>query len=102
MGVRQNSILQNLFILKRILIFVVAKHKKTDMNSAVYSQKLDLIRWLIELNDSSVLAQIKSIKEDYTALSVAELASIERGLSDFQQGKVRSHSQIKQRYEKWL
>jgi len=71
------------------------------MNIAVYSQKLDLIRWLVELNDASVLAQIKSIKEN-TAVSVAELASVERGLSDFQRGNVRPHSQIKQRYEKWL
>lgn len=27
---------------------------------------------------------------------------IEKGLDDFRQGKVRSHWQVKKRYEKWL
>ena len=31
-----------------------------------------------------------------------ELQSIEQGLDDFRQGKVISHTQAKQRYEKWL
>ena len=32
----------------------------------------------------------------------AELQSIQRGLDDFQQDKVISHTQVKKRYEKWL
>jgi len=34
--------------------------------------------------------------------SSAELQSIQRGLDDFQQGRVISHTQVKKRYEKWL
>jgi len=42
--------------------------------------------------------------DDYlkrTSLS-AEQQSIQRGLDDFQQGKVTSHTQVKKRYESWL
>jgi len=72
------------------------------MNTSTFSQKLDLIHWITELNDSSVLAQMNAIKEDATALLRAELLSIEQGLDDFQQGKVVSHAQVKKHYEKWL
>ena len=65
-------------------------------------QKLDLIHWITELNDVSVLQQVYAIKENAPAMPRAELLSIERGLDDFQQGKVISHAQVKKRYEKWL
>jgi len=68
------------------------------MNTSAVSQKLDLIHWITELNDLSVLAQMNAIKDDVSA----ELLSIEQGLNDFHQGKVVSHSQVKKRYEKWL
>ena len=40
------------------------------------------------------------IQEDESVVS--EWQSIERGLDDFQQGKVVSHTQVRKRYEKWL
>ena len=72
------------------------------MNTNTTSQKLDLIHWITELNDISILAQVNAIKENAIAVSHSELQSIERGLKDFQQGKVTSHAQVKKRYEKWL
>jgi len=72
------------------------------MDSYASSQKLDLIRWITELNDLSILAKVNEIKENTIAVSYSELLSIERGLNDFQQGKVTSHTQAKKRYEKWL
>jgi predicted transcriptional regulator len=72
------------------------------MDSSASFQKSDLIRWLTELNDFSVLTQVNAIKENSMAASYAELQSIERGLCDVQQGNVISHAQVKKRYEKWL
>ena len=72
------------------------------MDAYVSSQKIDLIHWITELNDPSILAQVNAIKEDVVTPSYAELQSIERGLNDFQRGNTISHTQAKKRYEKWL
>ena len=72
------------------------------MDTFVSSQKVDLIHWITELNDLSVLAQVNAIKEDTIVTPYEELQSIERGLNDFQQGRVISHTQARKRYEKWL
>ena len=72
------------------------------MDTYASSQKLELIHWITELNDLSVLAQVNAIKENAITASYAELQSIERGLEDFQQKRTVSHSQAKKRYEKWL
>ena len=72
------------------------------METDTSSRKIDLIHWITELNDLSVLAQVNAIKEKSVMASNAELLSIERGLNDLKQGSVISHSQVKKRYEKWL
>ena len=72
------------------------------MNVYESSQKLELIHWITELKDVSVLEKVKAIKENTMKVSSAELQSIKRGLDDFGQGKVVSHTQARKRYEKWL
>jgi len=72
------------------------------MNNTASFQKLDLIRWITELNDLSVLAQVNAIKESVITESYPEMQSIERGLEDIQQGRIISHTQARKRYEKWL
>lgn len=66
------------------------------------AEKLDIIHWIAELQDVSVLNKIISIKENTPIVSIAEAMSIEKGLDHLRKGKVRSHSQVKTRYEKWL
>jgi len=72
------------------------------MDAYVSSQKIDLIHWITELNDLSVLAQVNAIKDEVITPSYAEMQSIERGLNDFQRGNTISHIQVKKRYENWL
>jgi len=72
------------------------------MNPSATAQKIDLIHWITELNDLSILDKVSAIKEGASTMPHAELLSIERGLDDFQQGKVVPHEQVKKRYEKWL
>ena len=78
------------------------RKKITVMETYASSQKLDLIHWITELNDLSVLAQVNAIKENTFAVSYSELLSIEQGLDDLQQGRIVSHTEAKKRYEKWL
>ena len=72
------------------------------MNSFAVSQKIELIRWITELNDLSILKQVSAIKENITTVSQAESLSIEQGLDDLEQDRVVAHVQVKKRYEKWL
>ena len=78
------------------------------MNSQV--EKLKLIEWIIRLNDQSILEKILHIKEQsgqeetdwYNTLPESEIESIDRGLKDLKAGKVKPHSQVRKKYEKWV
>ena len=83
-------------------MFICNVFKKENMDTYISSQKVDLIHWITELNDISVLAQVNAIKEDTNSVLYEELQSIERGLNDFQKGRMISHTQARKRYEKWL
>jgi len=67
-----------------------------------YAEKLDLIHWITELQDVSILDKVRSIKENIPNVTDAEKISIEKGLNDFQRGRVRSHLLVRKHYEKWL
>lgn len=75
----------------------------------IQTQKLDLIEWISKLNDSSVIEKLRSIKEDYAKskdwyadLNEEELASINRGLKDIDEGRLNSHESARQIYVKYL
>ena len=74
----------------------------------VQVEKLRLIEWIIRLNDKSILERILKIKEQsseedwLSTISQTEIDSIDRGINDYKAGKVRSHSQVRKKYEKWL
>ena len=67
-----------------------------------YAEKLELIHWITELTDISILAKVRSIKENTPVMSDSEALSIEKGLDDLQHGRVLSHLYVKKRYENWL
>ena len=74
------------------------------------AEKLDIIQRICEIQDNDLIDLIKNIisgpngyKSDWwSSISQEEMASINRGLDDLQQGKVHSHDQIRKKYEKWL
>lgn len=75
----------------------------------IQTEKLDLIEWISKLEDSSVINELRKIKEDYSnskdwadSLKHEELASIERGLKDFENQNVHSHQTARRIYEKYL
>ena len=74
------------------------------------AEKLDIIQRICEIQDNDLIDLIKNIitvpnvsKSDWWSdITQEEMASINRGLEDLQQGKIQSHDQIRKKYEKWL
>ncbi len=76
---------------------------------SIQSEKLELIRWLAELQDSSILERIKWLKNGkneandwWSDLMEEEKHSIERGIADADDGKTSDHKTVRKTYEKWL
>ena len=75
----------------------------------IQTEKLQLIGWLIALQDQTIIEKIKYLKENLTdsndwwdTISEAERQSIDRGIKDVENGRVSPHSKVRKKYEKWL
>jgi predicted transcriptional regulator len=75
----------------------------------IQTEKLNLIEWISRLKDNSIIDRLKAIKEDYSkskdwsnTLNEEELQSINRGLRDFEEGRVHTHENARKIYEKYL
>ena len=60
-----------------------------NLQTDLQTEKLDLIQWISRLNDTSVIATLKQVKEDYSksedwwdTLENEEFESINRGLKN--------------------
>ena len=78
-----------------------------NLDFNIESKKLALIQWLTSLNDVSMIDKIlelknKETKDWWNEISDEEKESIEKGLSDAESGKLKPHSEIRKKYEKWL
>ena len=75
----------------------------------IQSEKLGLIEWISRLNDTSIIAKLRKIKEEYSVsedwwneLDQEEITSINRGLKDIEEGRLHSHETARKIYEKYL
>ncbi|HSW53979.1 MAG TPA: hypothetical protein VLH59_02715 [Ignavibacteriaceae bacterium] len=74
----------------------------------IESEKLKLIEWIKSVQDDSIIAKIKFLKDHqsqkdwWDEISEEEKEAIEEGLKDIAEGNVVPHEQVKKRYEKWL
>ena len=75
----------------------------------IQTEKLELISWLANENDLTMIERVKWIKESqadqgdwWDEISEAEKASIKRGLKDAEEGRSHAHSKVRKLYEKWL
>ena len=78
-----------------------------NLDFNIETKKLALIQWLTSLNDVSMIDKILELKQKETKdwwneISNEEKESIEKGLSDAVSGKLKPHSEIRKKYEKWL
>ena len=77
------------------------------MEANIQNIKIELIQWLTTLDDSSLIQKILDLRKNqtkdwWTETSEAERISIEKGISDADNGKLNSHSEARKIYEKWL
>ncbi|MEO8211307.1 MAG: hypothetical protein ABI840_12175 [bacterium] len=73
------------------------------------SEKQSLIEWISQLEDESIIEDIKMFRENSTngkdwwdELTDEQKISIERGLKDVEEGNVVPYSQVKEKVKKWL
>jgi len=77
------------------------------MEINLQNTKIELIQWLTTLDDKSLIQKILDLRKSETKdwwneISNLEKESIEKGLSDADNGKLNSHSEARKTYEKWL
>ena len=69
----------------------------------IQAEKLNLITWLTQLNDSSVISEIKALKKEsehdwWDTLSKQQQQDIDEGLKDLKDGKKKSISAVLKKY----
>lgn len=77
------------------------------MNLNIQNKKIELIQWLSTLTDESIIEKVMKLRENektdwWKEISKEEKKSIEKGIQDADSGKLKSHSEAKKLYEKWL
>ena len=77
------------------------------MEANIQNIKIELIQWLTILDDNSLIQKILELRKNqtrdwWTEISELEKASINKGISDAENGNLNSHSEARKVYEKWL
>jgi len=73
----------------------------------IQSEKLELINWLISVNDKSIIDEIKTLRfQRENTISKAELDEINEGKNDIKEGRSFTHEEvmenIQDRFQKLL
>jgi hypothetical protein len=82
------------------------KTKTKDIN--IEREKLDIIKWVTGLKDTSALERIRMLRvhpkkmDWWDEITEEEKSAIDKGLEDIKEGRVRPHKEAKKIYEKWL
>lgn len=70
------------------------------------TRKINIINWLTQLNDEEIVSKIEKMQRStpdwWDTLSDEEKAEIEQGLSDIENGNVKTHEEVMAKYKKWL
>lgn len=75
------------------------------MEISLQNTKIELIQWLTTLEDKSVIQKILDLRSSddwWDKISEVEKKSIEKGISDANQGKLNTHDKAQEIYGKWL
>ena len=78
-----------------------------EMELDIKNAKIELIQWLTTLEDKSIIKKVielrKSESKDWwNNISESEKKSINKGISQADNGDLKPHSEVKKIYEKWL
>lgn len=77
------------------------------MPVSIENKKIELIQWLSTLEDQSLIDKLLKLRDAentdwWQELSAKEKASIEKGIKEAEEGKLKPHSEVRDKYEKWL
>lgn len=77
------------------------------MDINLQNKKIEVIQWLSHLKDESVINKIMRLRENekedwWIDIARDERASLEQGLKDADSGTLKSHSEARKLYERWL
>ncbi|AZA56612.1 MULTISPECIES: hypothetical protein [Chryseobacterium] len=77
------------------------------MNTQTLSEKLELIQWLSTLEDTSIIKKLIQFRKEETkdwwdSISEEEKMSIEKGVSEADNDQLKSQSEARKLYGKWL
>ncbi|MFD0750431.1 hypothetical protein ACFQZS_09780 [Mucilaginibacter calamicampi] len=72
----------------------------------IQAEKLSLIKWLVDMNEPSVLTKFIALKNDQTKdwwdqINEEEKAEIEEGIAEADRGDVFSHEEVMAKYQQW-
>lgn len=78
-----------------------------EMDLDIKNAKIELIQWLTTLEDKSIIKKIielrKSESKDWwNEISESEKKSIDKGISEADNGDLVPHTEVRKMYEKWL
>jgi len=78
-----------------------------NMSTHVLNKKLELIQWLSALEDVAVIEKLVRFRKEETedwwnSISEDEMMSIEEGIADADNQRLKPHSSARKLYEKWL
>ncbi len=73
----------------------------------IQAEKLRLIEWLVQLNDTKTLKEFIALKRKkevdwWEEISTEERAEIEEGLAQADRGELASHEEVMAEYKKWF
>lgn len=79
------------------------------LRTGIFKLKTRLIEWISRLNDISIIDKLRRKKEDYSkskdgwdTIKEEGMESINRGLKDFEEGRIHSRDTTHSIYEKYL
>ena len=73
----------------------------------IQTKKIELIQWISSLNDVDIIDEIMKLRENgvrdwWFELSQEERTSLEKGISDADAGNLKSHSEARKLYERFI
>lgn len=77
------------------------------MEMDLKNKRTELVEWLMALEDKEMITKISELKKAenqdwWHNLNTTEKESVELGISDANEGKLKTHSEAKKIYERWL
>ena len=77
------------------------------MDIKIQNKKIELIQWLSTLNDEYIIEKLMELRQKeksdwWKEISKEEKESIEKGIEDSKSENLKSHSEVKKLYDKWL